>query len=237
MTQSLIIIESSTFKKPLFSKWQKIQVLLDPTEMGNLLQHLSPLSILNNSEVVRFEEISLTIDVFMNRYLTYIDMLRGKIPKQKINLSYALPGQLDNFRAVAVAPGKFICRALQPDVHMQTCEFLLDPAGKILPQVFSIGAIYWGIQLSYPAIFQDGYTMEVFYATRDSFPGWKLFSAIRSWIRNHTVPLPIHFRKKIIHLPIRLGREAATWISSHIDREKLDICENTLSKSCRRQTV
>lgn len=205
--------------------------------MENLLKYLSPLSILNSSEVVPWEKISPAIDVFMNKYMTYIHMLQGKIPKQKINLSYALSQQLNNFRAVAVAPDKFICRALQPDVHMQTCEFLLDSKRKILPQVFSNESIRWGIQFSYPAIFQDGYTMEVFQATRESFPGWKLFSSIRKWIRNNTVPLPIHFQGKIIHLPIRLGIKATTWISSHIDREKIDICEKTLSKSCQRQTV
>lgn len=237
MTQKLEIIPSSNFKKPLFSKWQKIQVLLDPVEMEKLLQHLSPLAIINSSEVVPWEKISVQVDEFITIYQKYVDMLRGKIPKQKIGLSYALSEQIDNFRAVSVAPGKYICRAVQPDVHMQAHEFLLDSGGRMLPQVFSNEAICWGVQLSYPAIFQDGYIMEVFQATRKPFSGWQLFSSIRSWMRNHTVPLPIHFKEKIIYLPIRIGREASTWIANHIDREKLDICKNTLSKICQRQTI
>lgn len=237
MTQRLQIIASSNFKKPLFSKWQKIHVLLDPIEMENLLEHLLPLAILNNSEVVPWGKIFLQIDAFMNTYQKYIDILQGKIPKQKIGLSYALSEQIDNFRAVTVAPDKYICRAVQPDVHMQAHEFLLDSGGQILPQVFSNEAISWGVQFSYPAIFQDSYTMEVFQTTRKPFSGWQLFSSIRGWIRNHSVPLPINFQGKIIHTPIRIGREAATWIANYIDREKLDVCGNTLSKICQVQTI
>lgn len=237
MSKPLQIIESSDFKRPLFSKWQKIQVLLDPIEMENLLRYLSPLAILNISEVVPFDKTSLTIDTFMNKYQKYIDMLRGKTPKQKISLTYALSQQIENFRAIAVGQKQYICRPLQPEVHMQTHEFLLDSNGKILPQVFSKETISWGIQLSYPAIFQNAYTMEVIQATRTSFNGWKVFSCIRNWIRTHTLPLPVHYQEKIIQLPIRLGKKAATWIQDHVDQDKICISEINTSRICQKQTI
>lgn len=237
MTQPLQIIASSNFKKPLFSKWQKVQVLLDPVEMENLLQHLSPLFMFNISEVIPFEKISLALDTFMNAYQKYINMLRGKIPKQKIVLTYALSQRIDNFCAIAVTPNQFICRALQPEIHLQTYEFLLDSEGKILPQVFSQETIGWGIQFAYPAIFQDAHTMEAFPATRASFLGWKVFSCLRNWLRIHSMPLGVQIQGKNIYLPIRLGKKAADWIDEHIDRDKIAISEDIISKICQKQTL
>lgn len=236
MTERLEIIASNKFKKPLFSKWQKLQVLLDPIEMENLLRHLSPLFMFNISEVIPFEKISLPLDTFMNDYQKYIDMLRGKIPKQKIVLTYALSQRIENFCAIAVSPNQFICRALQPDIHLQAYEFLLDSEGKILPQVFSPETISWGIQFAYPAIFQDAYTMEVFPATRASFLGWKVFSCLRNWLRRHSMPLRVQIKGNNIYLPIRLGKKAADWIDEHIDRAKIAISENIVSKICQKQT-
>lgn len=233
MTQPLQIIASSKFKKPLFSKWQKIQVLLDPIEMENLLQHLSPFFMFNISAVIPFKKISLTLDAFMDAYQKYIDMLRGKIPKQKIVLTYALSQQIDNFCAISVTPNQYICRALQPEIHLQTYEFLLDSEGKILPQVFSQEAIAWGIQFAYPAIFQNPYTMEVFPATRSSFLGWKVFSCLRNWLRTHSAPLVVQIQGKNIYLPVRLGKKATAWIDEHIDRDKIAISKMSYRKSVK----
>lgn len=236
MIQLLQIIPPNKFKKPLFSKWQKIQVLLDPIEMEKLLQHLSPLLLFNISEVLSFEKISLTLDTFMNHYQKYIDMLRGKIPQQKIILTYALSQRIENFCAIEVTPNQFICRPLQPEIHLQVYEFLLDSEGKILPQVFSPETIRWGIQFAYPAIFQDAYTMEVFPATRASFLGWKVFSSLRNWLRRHSMPLKVQIKGNNTYLPIRLGKKAADWIDEHIDRDKIAINRDILSKICQKQT-
>lgn len=237
MSQPLQIISFNTFKNPLFSKWQKMQVLLDPIELENLLHHLSPLFLLNISEVVPYEKISLSIETLVNTYQKYIDIVRGKIPKQKINLTCAVSQRTDPFRVLAVTANQYICRSLQPEVHLQTYEFLLDARGKILPQVFSQDAISWGLQFAYPAIFQDPYSMEVFQATRASFLGWKMFSAIRHWIRIHSAPLPIEIQGKIVYLPVRIGKKAATWIQEHIDRDTIAISEKGISQLCHKQTL
>lgn len=234
MTYPLQIIAASTFKKPLFSKWQKLQVLLDPIEMRSLLQHLSPLCMLNISEVIPFGKISVTLDTFMNTYQKYIDMLRGKIPKQKIVMTYALSQRIDNFCAIPVTKDHYICRALQPEIHLQTYEFLLDSKGKVLPQVFSQETISWGIQFAYPAIFQDAYTMEVFSATRSSFIGWKLFGCLRNWLRIHSAPLTVQIQEKNIYLPVRLGKKAAAWIDEHMDRDKVTIRKDIVPQICRK---
>lgn len=223
MTSSLQTVSQGRFQKPYFSKWQKIQVLLDPIELERLLQYLSPLFLLNTSGVILREKISIELDEFVRIYRKYIAMLQGKIPREGVSLSYALSQQLENFCIVELSSHKYICRMIQPDVQMQAYSLLLDESGKPLSQVFSTGAISFGLQLSYPAIFQDTLTGEVFSTTKNTFPGWKLFSAIRKWIRSHTFPLPIYFQEKNSRLPIRLGRLAATWITSHIDLDRIPL--------------
>lgn len=225
MTWSLQIVSPDHFQKPHFSKWQKIEVLLDPVELERLLQYLSPLVILNTSGVIRREKISIQVDEFTCLYEKYIAMLQGKIQRDRICLSYALSQRLENFSVVKLSSNKYICRMVQPDVQIQAYSFLLDEAGKPLSQVFSEEAIPFGLQFSYPAIFQDTQTMEVFSTTKNGFAGWKLFSAIRSWIRSYTAPLPIRFQEKTIKLPIRTGRLAAAWLTSHIDRDRIPIDE------------
>lgn len=237
MTGSLQIISKSHFQKPHFSKWQKVQVLLDPIELERLLQDLSPLFILNTSGVVLREKISIEIDEFACLYKKYIAILRGKIPKEKIPLSFALSQRLENFCVVNLSSNKYICRMIQPDVQIQAYSFLLDESGKPLLQVFSEESVPFGLQFSYPAIFQDGATSEVFSTTKNTFSGWKLFSAIRSWIRNHTFPLPIRFQEKNIRLPIRLGRLAAFWITNHINLDRIPLDKEAVVIASQKQTI
>lgn len=237
MTGSLQTISRERFQKSHFSKWQKIQVLLDPIELKGLLQYLSPLFLLNTSGVIPREEISIEIEEFICIYEKYIAMLQGKIPRERISLSYALTQRLENFAIVELSSNKYICRMIQPDVQMQAYSLLLDKSGKPLSQVFSAGAASFGLQLSYPAIFQDALTGGVFSTAKNSFAGWKLFSAIRSWIRSHTFPLPIHFQEKNSRLPIRLGRLAATWITSHVDLDRIPLDKETIGILCQKQTI
>ena len=170
----------------------------------------------------------MQIDEFARLYEKYIATLKGKIPRERIALSYALSQRLENFCTVKLSSNKYVCRMTGPDVQMQAYSFLLDQSGKPLSQVFSADAIEFGLQFSYPAIFQDGLTSEVFSTTKNTFSGWKLFSAIRKWIRSHTFPLPIHFQEKNSKLPIRLGRVAATWITNHIQLDQLPLDQEAL---------
>lgn len=237
MNGSLQIASRERYKKPHFSKWQKIQVLLDPVELKALLQYLSPIFILNTSGVIPREKISIQVDEFVRIYEQYIAILQGKISREKISLSYALSQRLENFCMVQPSSNKYICRMIQPDVQIQTYSLLLDEFGKPLSQVFSTDATSFGLQLSYPAIFQDALTGQVFSTTKNTFAGWKLFSAIRNWIRSHTFPLPLHFKEKNSRLPIRLGPLAGTWITSHIDLNRIPLDREAIRILCQKQTI
>lgn len=237
MTRLLPTVPLGGFHKPHFSKWQRLQVLLDPRELEKLIEYLSPLLILNTSEVIPQEKISLPVEELVRLYEKYIAMLQGKSPRERISLSYALSTRIENFCAIKLSSNKYICRLVQPDVQLQVYSFLLNDSGKPLSQVFSSETVSFGLQFSYPAIFQDGLTSQVFSTTKNTFSGWKLWSSIRSWIRNHTFPLPICFQGKNMRLPIRLGQVAATWITSHIDLDRIPLDQSVIESICQKQTI
>ena len=80
--------------------------------------------------------------------------------------------------------------------------------------VMSPGSIHWGIQFSYPQIFQRG---NVFTKVSDpqQFPNTSLFTKLVQWLRTHTVPTTFIWEGKKIATPFRLGKQCFSWINAH----------------------
>jgi hypothetical protein len=81
--------------------------------------------------------------------------------------------------------------------------------------VFGINSISWGIQFSYPQLYQDENCQIQVVKPGPEFPNTVLFQKMQRWIRQHTIPTPFLTPYQRINAPIRMGRQVLNWINNH----------------------
>lgn len=211
------------------SKWIKHQVLLSKNEMTELVAHLGDVSLYNISEVVSEENCVISKEDFLEQYGVYTDSLKeGKIPDEKKLRRYfssVISITPDVLYAMEVKPGGYLVKPIRPVIQLQLHHFLpSDMDGKYYPMVLGNESITWGIQFSYPQIFQHPQTKVFSKVTDDSeFPNTPIFMRLIKWLRSYSVPTTFIWKEKATSVPIRIGKEALGWISSHLQLQKKGI--------------
>lgn len=205
------------------SKWLSIQVLLSEEEMTSLFSALGEFSILLTipSESPEVEHLN-----FLNSYHRYCQTIRnGELPNPSDFRSLFSTFWTTDQKAFVKVPvgAQFLCRAVQPVIQLQ---YHLMGYSKIekkfRPMVMGKGSIPWGIQFSYPTLFQDQKTQQVL-KVGQSFPNTSLFQEFRHWIRKETVPTPFIIDEEQVNIPIRIGSRVREWINHHPQLHELGL--------------
>ncbi len=202
------------------SKWLHWQVLLDEKEMAALFAHLPAFTIHIVSSLVQEPHGRVSKEQFLEEYTTYTGALkRGEEPDEKRSrpfFSSVLTREQDSLYAMK-AGTKYLIKPLLPVIQLQLHHiFLSSVDGKFYPMVHAVDSITWGVQFSYPQIFQDPRTRD--FGKVDGsprFPNTPLFADLSKWMRKATLPTPFVLNGQKINLPIRLGKECWPWIASH----------------------
>ncbi len=204
------------------SKALKHQVLLDADEMEALFAHLSPFHIYNVSEPVTDGEVSK--EEFLEGYAAYIASLKEN---RTVNVRRLFSGvwsvDPEAVYAMPVAGGKFLIKTIQPVIQLQEHRFMASEVdGKIHPMVLGEGSIRWGIQFSYPQLYQHPQTQDIAKVTA-ALPNTALYSALSRWLRHNTLPTPFLFQGKRTNSPIRIGKRCFEWIATHPDLKNIQV--------------
>jgi hypothetical protein len=203
------------------SKWIKMQVLLDGSEMEELLNALGSVYFVVVSEPVKSEQGIISKESFLEKYTDYIYLLkRGEMPPPeefRRFFSCALSSTLAPFYAIAAGNEKFLIKPVKPVIQLQAHHFFYsDLDGKFHPMVLSPESISWGVQISYPQLYQDPTTRQVVkIIDSGDFPNTALFTQLIRWMRSNTLPTPFHCKGARINAPIRIGKQSLAWIKNH----------------------
>lgn len=227
MFESTTLRESTLVQEGplLVSKALKFPVLLDAEEMRDLFQVFEkencPCEIYYAQGVCKRGEGKIAKSYFLQKYQEYCSLLkRGESP------------QLETFRplfssfwsvtpdilyAIPLEDQAQLIKAIRPVFQLQLNHIhYSEEDGEFRPMAFGKDSISWGIQFSYPQLFQDAKTQEI-HPVRDSplFPNTILFKIFQKWMRSATLPTPfiVHGKKKISS--IRLGKKCFSWIDNH----------------------
>lgn len=190
------------------SKFLKIQVLCDAEELKILFEQLKPFSIYSLSGLGTGEPIPP--EIFLEKYSAWIEQLKtGSIPKDV--LAWALTDDLSALWKQQV-PGKgYLVKMAKPVVQIQGHYFTYSRVdGEFRPMTMGAGSIFWGLQFSFPQVYQDPKTMELCETGEN-----RLFQTIRKWSRDQTRPTPFVVDGKKTNVPIRLGKNCFSWINNH----------------------
>lgn len=203
------------------SKWSKHQILLSSIEMKDLLQTLERMFILPAFGPIA-SSLSITpLNDFLDQYDKYIqDIISGTQIDEAFYRRFFcnyLTTDLSLVYAVALANNRIITKVSRPVVQMQFHQFFYSTTDqKLHSMMMTKDSVHWGIQLSYPQIFEDPHTHQFFKITESiDFPNTLFFKNIVKWIRKNTIPTPIEVDGKKLWAPFRTGRGCFSWVNSH----------------------
>jgi hypothetical protein len=211
-----------TTKSPMqASKWLQMQALLDAEEMETLLASLGEIQIFIPGRVLKKGEESISLEKFLQTYKEYVKTLqRGEIPEDILYRSYfssiwtLSPNVVFS---VNVENERHILRLALPAIQLQLHRLgYSEIEEKFRPMVFGKDSIDWGIQFSYPQLFQNPKTHQAEKVDISAeFPNTILFQQLQRWLRLHSQPTPFIVQGKKINIPIRIGKKCFSWINNH----------------------
>lgn len=208
------------------SKWLQIQALLDIDEMALLLDVLAPFYLFQCGSITQRGPggeggQKESKEAFLARYNTYIESLKSgvlpPIPSYQLFFSSVLTVVNDCLYVVPIGDDRQLIRVSKPVIQMQACTIDYSPVdNKFRSMVFGSQNIPWGIQFSYPQLYQDPISKQP-ENVKDPvlYPNTHLFRILQKWMRQHTIPTPFIVDGKVINVPMRLGKHCLSWINKH----------------------
>jgi hypothetical protein len=203
------------------SKWLSYPVLIDADEMQALFDELRDFEIYLVSGVSKRGEGRISKEAFLQLYRAYIEALREGIllPESAYRsvFSSVFTATSDALFAVPIEPDKQLIKIEKPVIQLQSHRISYSSVdGKFRSMVWGPDSITWGIQFSYPQIFQHAETKQVIQvAETTDFPNTALFRRLQRWGRHHTTATPFLVEGERINVPVRLGKQCFSWINRH----------------------
>lgn len=182
-------------------------MLVSLDEMKCLFDELSPFFIYATHGVIEGDG-SISQEAFLNIYAGYLNTwepLKACV--------WTLDPEAVERREVS--GGRTLIRPKQPVIQVQNHAFHFSEVDQTFhPGIQGKDSIAWGIQCSYPQIFQNPES-EAFEKVDQSFPNTALYKKLAKWTRNHTRATPFLYQGKKINVPMRLGKECFSWVNTH----------------------
>lgn len=202
------------------AKWHSLPMMLDPTELKDLLDTLGEVHLIRTLSRVEEGQEEITKAAFVSLYEEYASSLKaGTVPdskKFKPFFSSVITLDLNALFSVPLDPGHHVVKVRSPIVQMQyhTMKWS-EEEGKFRSQLFGLDSLPWGILFSYPQIILQHETKEIIKADSEGFVNHRLFKEIQKWQRQKTIPTPFLVGGKRINTSQRLGKLCLPWIEQH----------------------
>jgi hypothetical protein len=224
------IRRSSPEKEGIFraSKWLKHAVLLGLDEMASLLSAIEPFFLIPATGILSEDSWQVSREEFLRQYELYLKWMASEptLPPPALRRFFPLmlSASLDVFYAVPVSPGKNVIKASLPVIQIQMFHcFFSSFDQKLRSMVVSPESFGWGIQISYPQVYEDPHTHQFskVLLEEDKFPNSKPFKAIVSWLRKNTQPVPLQEEGGLAYAPFRIGKHSLEKRQTHVGLQKM----------------
>ncbi len=213
------------------AKWLKFQVLCEERELRELFSTLAPFSLFPLTGLCDGKPIAE--EVFLETYGAWVNLLRkGIVPPERAVrtfLAAALSPDLEALWLQEVPNKGYLVRVAKPLLQMQSAWFSYSSSdGQFRPMTLGAGAIFWGLQFSYPQVYQEAKTGEIKEIGKNPF-----FAKLRPWIRQWTRPVPFVVEGRRMNSSLRLGNHCFSWIHHHpqLKEQNIQVYASSLSTS------
>ncbi|KAF3361963.1 hypothetical protein PHSC3_001521 [Chlamydiales bacterium STE3] len=217
-------IESISLNKvPSFqaSKWLHIMLLCDTVELRELFSTFGDKVIVSVAGVNKEGEEIVPQDKFLENYANYIDLLKNGQPFTPSQLhqwfTSAISVDLQHYRKIPVGNNENIIRIVYPVLQIKPHWFDYSMTDqKIRSNTFGLDNISWGLQFSYPQLFEDPYTKQIHKVfSEEQFSNTKLFKSLQRWMRKYSRVTSFQVGDRLINAPIRTGNNSFSWVNAH----------------------
>jgi len=152
--------------------------------------------------------------LLFSHYESYLDgLFKGeKMPSQELRrfFSWMLFSAPEDLYAMPVSGGRWALKSRRPVIYGQLYHAFFSPAdGKLHPMVLHPSSFSFGLQFSYPQLFEDPKT-HVFHRVlvEGNFATTPLYKRLIAWIRTYTKPLILQVNHQAKPMPFRIGIDA-----------------------------
>lgn len=200
------------------SKWVKLPIFSSAKEMALLFSKLTAAALFPIGRVLSSDQITISSENFLKTYESLLKTLfeEKKLLKESI-LPLAIANQLNDFELIKVNKTKHILRIIRPVIQLKWHFFRFSPIDQSFrSNVFCQDSIFWGVEFSYPQLYQDFETKKIIQINSD-YPNLSLWKIIRKWCRDISLATPIHIGNKQMNLTMRLGKDLFPIINEHPD--------------------
>jgi len=180
-----------------------MQVLLDSLPQT--------ISIYQMGTLAQKKEVSLSKQELVEIYGNYLS------GQEVSNFHYLITCSKDSIYQSELDDGRVLIKPKLPSIGLSLHSFSYLPEAKeIKPSAFGSNTIRWGVKFSYPQIYQDPKTGEIFNVLNNPlFENSQLFSCLQKKIREMTLPAFFQIEEQLLKTPLRLGRACFDWINDH----------------------
>lgn len=216
----------------LASKWLHTPFLIETSEWRDLLELIGASHFFRSAGLVPPGELELFKEQFLDEWERYLATLQGDQPQTNMghNLPTRDPSIIDPFSLFwtkdnnsigIIDVGQKECAIqLLPTIVLQSHRFHYSAIdGKFRRQVFGKEAISWGVQASFPTLYQDANrtTVQVLssQALASHFQNVQLWKLLQRWLKEKSVPVGFMIDGKRVVIPFRLGFQCFSWIKKH----------------------
>lgn len=203
------------------SKYQRVQMLLEQEELEGLFNELNNFYILEYSKVLEQDNHIVSKEEFLLRYKTYLTALKTN-PKNITrdllsSLSVTFSKNLDVYYQVKINDQKTLIKLKAPAILVQPFTFHLDLENEsVFTSVHTEERIFWGLEFSFPGVYQDGKTIDVIEIFKDlKSPNTTLFKTLQKYARRNTTPTSLLFKDSSKNFSFRLGKKCYRWINEY----------------------
>lgn len=200
------------------SKWIKLPLLVDVLELEELCQHLhqmvGPFRLFHVQSIVSRGEGEIPLEKFIAEYDGYLSGLKKGIVPIKDLSSPVMSLDEESIHIREVSGERALYQPKLPVIQLQPNKIRYSSEdGAFRSQLYGSDSITWGIQFSFPMIYQDAQTHEII--KTETLENARLFRALQKWVRTSTRATPFIVNGKKQNEPFRLGKKCFEWINLH----------------------
>lgn len=167
---------------PSFAKWIHLPLLLSLREMEEFVSFAADWYPLGR--IASKDEVFSAKDNFLLAYQKRIQSIQeGTMPND--HWTYAVTVEEEALYAMSVREGQYNVRPKKPFIQIKTHQFAFSEKGDLLQNAIGKETKPWGVQISFPFVYQDPKTVTVHKSEGENV---LLFRSLQKWVRHHTKP-------------------------------------------------
>lgn len=215
----------------LVSKWLRFQLLLTVETFKELLDFLSVEVLFGVAGPDVKEELVYSKETYLAVYKAYLEALQRRdeklIKELMKKLCVAIAYEKQAFYQIELADNRCLIKIKEPSIQFRPFNFIYHKElQQFLMQVKSKEAINFGLEISFPQIFQDPKTAQILHVFKDQkLVSARGFKKVQSFVKSKTKPAKFLIEDQIKTATFRIEKMQCSFAQKLLKDKELKLFE------------